>query len=112
MFVRNSALRVAVESQEDAAAPRFANDGTRAVLERILDDLLQRIDERTVAADDASAIVRSLRAFCADPPPPAGVRSLRELCDVLDPERFAMRARALAAGYARLAATRGGIRAS
>lgn len=106
MFVRNSALHAPEgpdprDRREDA--PRFADDGTRAVLARILDDLLRRIDERIIAADDAAEIVRSLRAFCADPPQ-AGVRSLRELRDVLDPERFAARVRKLAAGYARLAA--------
>lgn len=83
---------------------RFANDGTRAVLERILDDLLQRIEDRRVAADDAAAIVGRLRAFCVEPPRPAGVRTLPELRQALDPERFAARARELASCYARLAA--------
>lgn len=105
MFVRNPALHATEGDPRDPRAdvPRFADDGTRAVLARILDDLLRRIDERTIAADDAAEIVRSLRAFCADPPQ-AGVRSLHELRDVLDPERFATRVRKLAAGYARLAA--------
>ena len=105
MFVRNSAPHTAGPDPRDPLvdAPRFADDGTRAVLARILDDLLRRIDERILAADDAAEIVRGLRAFCADPPD-AGVRSLRELRDVLDPERFATRVRRLAAGYARLAA--------
>ena len=67
--------------------------------------------ERTIAADDAAEIVRSLRAFCADPPQ-AGVRSLHALRDVLDPERFATRVRKLAAGYARLAAAHEGPRAA
>jgi hypothetical protein len=107
MFVRNSALqRTALDPEPSTDAVRFANDGTRAVLERILDDLLRRIDERTLGADDAAEIVRSLRTFCADPPPVSGVRSLRELRDVLDPERFASRARSLAASYARLAGPR------
>ena len=114
MFVRNPAQHAtgSAESGDPRAdAPRFADDGTRAVLARILDDLLRRIDERTIAADDAAEIVRSLRAFCADPPQ-AGVRSLHALRDVLDPERFATRVRKLAAGYARLAAAHEGPRAA
>ncbi len=88
-----------------ADGARFANDGTRAVLERILDDLLHRIEDRRVAEDDAAAILGRLRAFCVDaPPPPGGLRALPDLRDALDPERFAARARALASGYARLAA--------
>ena len=108
MFVRNPALRqtTALAFDDGGDSPRFANDGTRAVLERILDDLLRRIDERAIAADDAAAIVGSLRAFCCEPPVRPGVRSLRDLCDVLDPERFSSRARRLAASYARLAADR------
>ncbi|MBY0276246.1 hypothetical protein K2Z84_12945 [Candidatus Binatia bacterium] len=113
MFAR-SAARNAPDAPHDPGteAPRFANDGTRAVLERILDDLLRRIDERTIVADDAAAIVGRLRAFCSDPPPHGGVRSLHELRDVLDPQRFAERARKLAAGYARLAAPPAAKRAS
>lgn len=113
MFVR-SAARHAPDASDDPAAegPRFANDGTRAVLERILDDLLRRIDERTIAADDAAAIVGRLRAFCTEPPPHGSLRSLHELCEVLDPDRFASRARKLAAGYASLAARQGAVRAS
>ena len=114
MFVRNPAqlaTGAAEPGDPRADAPRFADDGTRAVLARILDDLLRRIDERTIAADDAAEIVRSLRAFCADPPQ-AGVRSLHALRDVLDPERFATRVRKLAAGYARLAAAHEGPRAA
>lgn len=107
MFVRNPALHTTTETADPGEAPRFANDGTRAVLARILDDLLRRIDERTIAADDAATIVRSLRAFCSDPPPRPGLRSLRDLHDVLDPERFSSRAGKLAAGYAKLAAARG-----
>lgn len=107
MFVRNPVPHAKTETVDRAETPRFANDGTRAVLERILDDLLRRIDERTIAADDAATIVRSLRAFCTDPPPRPGLRSLRDLHDVLDPERFTSRARRLAAGYAKLAAARG-----
>jgi hypothetical protein len=107
MFVRNPALRATIDGDDDGRhAPRFANDGTRAVLERILDDLLRRIDERTIAADDAAAIVRSLRAFCCEPPSRPGLRSLRDLRDVLDPERFSSRARRLAESYARLATVR------
>jgi len=87
-----------------ADGARFANDGTRAVLERILDDLLHRIEDRRVAEDDAAAILGRLRAFCVDAPPPGGLRALPDLRDALDPERFAARARALASGYARLAA--------
>lgn len=112
MFVRNPALQATIDADLATAAPHFANDGTRAVLERILDDLLRRIDERTIAADDAAAIVKSLRAFCCEPPARPGLRSLRDLRDVLDPERFSSRARRLAAGYARLAAVRGAANAS
>lgn len=113
MFARLAA-RHAPDALDDPRpeAPRFANDGTRAVLERILDDLLRRIDERSIAADDAAAIVGRLRAFCTEPPPPGTLRSLRDLRDVLDPERFAVRARKLAAGYARLAAQQAAARAS
>jgi len=106
MFVRNPAPRATAEidSRDPRAdAARFADDGTREVLARILDDLLRRIDERIIATDDAAEIVRGLRRFCADPPE-AGVRSLRELRAVLDPERFTTRVRKLAAGYVRLAA--------
>ena len=68
MLVRNPALRATIDGDDDdRRPPRFANDGTRAVLERILDDLLRRIDERAIAADDAAAIVQSLRAFCTEP---------------------------------------------
>lgn len=88
-----------------ADGARFANDGTRAVLERILDDLLHRIEDRRVSADDAAAILGRLRAFCADAPePPGGLRALPALREALDPARFAARARTLASGYARLAA--------
>ena len=113
MFVRNPALHTTTASDRggspllaDADPPRFANDGTRAVLERILDDLLRRIDDRAIAADDAAALVTSLRSFCCEPPARPGLRSLRDLCDVLDPERFSPRSRRLAASYARLAANR------
>jgi len=87
-----------------ADGARFANDGTRAVLERILDDLLHRIEDRRVAADDAAAILGRLRAFCAEPPPAPGPRALPDLRAALDPERFAVRTRGLASSYARLAA--------
>ena len=87
-----------------AANARFANDGTRAVLARILDDLVQRIEDRRIAADDAAAILDRLRTFCADAPPRPGERSLPGLRAALDPARFVDRARALASTYARLAA--------
>jgi hypothetical protein len=83
---------------------RFANDGTRAVLERILDDLHQRIADRRIASEDAAAIVDRLRTFCTGATPGAGGRSLGGLRQALDPERFADRARELASAYARLAA--------
>lgn len=86
-----------------AAGARFANDGTRAVLARILDDLTHRIEDRRIAADDAAAIVGRLRAFCADELTGARVRSLPGLRAALDPDRFADRARSLASTYARLA---------
>lgn len=109
MSVRNPALRrtTALASDAGREPPRFASDGTRAVLERILDDLLRRIDERAIAPEDAAAIVGSLRAFCCEPPAQPGARSLHDLCDVLDPGRFSSRARRLAASYARIAAGRG-----
>lgn len=88
-----------------AASARFANDGTRAVLERILDDLRQRIEDRRIAPADAAAIVDRLRFFCADAPPQqSATRSLPGLRDALDPQRFADRARELARAYVRLAA--------
>jgi hypothetical protein len=87
-----------------AASARFANDGTRAVLERILDDLRQRIEDRRIAPTDAAAIVDRLRFFCADAPPQSTTRSLPGLRDALDPQRFADRARELARAYVRLTA--------
>jgi len=86
-----------------AAGARFANDGTRAVLARILDDLLHRIEDRRIVADDAAAIVERLRAFCTDDSPSVPVRSLSGLRAALDPERFCDdgRARTLAGSYVR-----------
>jgi len=85
------------------ARARFADDGTRAVLRGILDDLTLRLEERSIAAHEAAPIVRNLSAFCAPPDPPEALRSLPALRALLDPERFASRARELAAAYARLA---------
>jgi hypothetical protein len=105
--VRFASLRCAPERAGGARSRvrrRSASFSVLAVLERILDDLLQRIEDRRVAADDAAAIVGRLRVFCAEAPPTPGGRTLLELRDALDPERFAERARVLARGYARLAA--------
>jgi hypothetical protein len=85
------------------ARARFADDGTRAVLRGILDDLTHRLEDRTIAAHEAAPIVDRLSAFCAPPERPDVLRTLPALRALLDPERCASRARELAAAYARLA---------
>lgn len=100
---RQDRAALAIAAARTANA-RFANDGTRAVLERILDDIRQRIEDRRIAPADAAAIVDRLRFFCADAPPQPGARSLPGLRDALDPRGFADRARELARSYVRLAA--------
>jgi len=95
--------REAPEIAELRARARFADDGTRAVLRRILDDLTHRLEDRTIAVHEAAPVVDRLSAFCAPRAEPGDLGTLPALRALLDPERFASRARELAAAYVRLA---------
>lgn len=85
---------------------RFANAETRAVLATILDDLRHRLEEGRIGCDDAAAIVARLSELYASPQRATQPCDLPALRAVLDPERFADRARRLAAAYRHLASRR------